>query len=325
LVGEDNAALLGSLLVTKIQLAAMSRADMPAEQRSPFYLYVDEFQNFATDSFATILSEARKYGLTLTVANQYTAQMSIEVKDAVFGNVGSIIAFRMGADDARVMTKYFEPKFLEYDLVHMHNRHFVVSMTIEGEKVPAFSAVSLNLPPIEGGQTEAIIANSRAVYASSREVVEGFVGERYLDMKPAAVPAPRPRPPEARPRPKPVQKAVEPEAPKPEPQTPAGALQPSRSSVSAIAQTMLLGALQTVRTVSDATEPAKLPEVETETETNESGEAKPKRKRTRRRKRKTPQIAGELSVPSETVGATPPAAHEGGSLEDDGRAVHLQR
>ncbi|MCA9326678.1 type IV secretion system DNA-binding domain-containing protein, partial [Candidatus Saccharibacteria bacterium] len=141
LVGEDNAALLGALLVTKIQLGAMSRADIPASERAPFYLYVDEFQNFATDSFATILSEARKYGLNLTVANQYIAQMSQEVKDAVFGNVGSIVAFRMGVDDARSMQRYFEPRFLEYDLVHMHNRHFVISMTIEGEKIPGFSAI----------------------------------------------------------------------------------------------------------------------------------------------------------------------------------------
>lgn len=190
LVGEDNAALLGALLVTKVQLAAMSRADIPADQRSPFYLYVDEFQNFATDSFATILSEARKYALNLTVANQYTAQMAPEVKDAVFGNVGSIIAFRMGADDGRVMMKYFEPRFLEYDLVHMHNRNFVITQTIGGEKVPAFSAVSLNLPPAEGSQTQAIIARSRATYASSRAFVEAYVGERYLDEgKKQALPA----------------------------------------------------------------------------------------------------------------------------------------
>lgn len=179
LLGEDNAALLGSLLVTKIQLAAMSRADIPAEQRTPFYLYVDEFQNFATDSFATILSEARKYGLNLTVANQYTAQMSIEVKDAVFGNVGTIIAFRMGADDARTMLRYFEPKFEEYDLVHMHNRHFVISMTIEGEKTPAFSAISLNLPSTATDYSAAIVENSRNRYASSKDVVERYVNDRY--------------------------------------------------------------------------------------------------------------------------------------------------
>ncbi len=180
LVGEDNAALLGALLVTKVQMAAMSRADIPGEERTPFYLYVDEFQNFATDSFATILSEARKYGLNLTVANQYTAQMLPEVKDAVFGNVGSIISFRTSADDARGMLKYFEPKFTDYDLVHMHNRHFAISMTIGGEKVPAFSAISLNLPPFQQDYTEQIIAHSRAQYAQSREYIERYVAERYM-------------------------------------------------------------------------------------------------------------------------------------------------
>ena len=180
LVGEDNAALLGALLVTKIQLGAMSRADIPASERAPFYLYVDEFQNFATDSFATILSEARKYGLCLTVANQYIAQMSQEVRDAIFGNVGSIVAFRMGVDDARSMQRYFEPRFLEYDLVHMHNRHFVVSMTIEGEKIPGFSAISLNLPPDAQDYTAHIIERSRTQYAVSRDFVDRYIGERYL-------------------------------------------------------------------------------------------------------------------------------------------------
>jgi hypothetical protein len=180
LVGEDNASLLGALFVTKMQLAAMSRADIPADQRSPFYLYVDEFQNFATDSFATILSEARKYGLNLTVANQYTAQMPMEVKDAVFGNVGSIVAFRMSADDAGTMQKYFEPKFTDHDLVHMHNRNFVLSMTIEGEKVQAFSATSLNLPPYGEDYTAHIVEHSRRSYASSLDFVERYVGERYL-------------------------------------------------------------------------------------------------------------------------------------------------
>lgn len=180
LVGEDNAGLLGALLVTKMQLAAMSRADIPAEARHPFYLYVDEFQNFATDSFATILSEARKYGLNLTVANQYIAQMSQEVRDAVFGNVGSLVAFRMGADDARSMQRYFEPKFEEHDLVHMHNRYFVTSLTIEGEKTQAFSAISLNLPAFGQDETARIVANSRQCYASSRDFVDRYVYQRYL-------------------------------------------------------------------------------------------------------------------------------------------------
>ncbi len=180
LVGEDNASLLGALIVTKIQMAAMSRADISIEERTPFYLYVDEFQNFATDSFATILSEARKYGLNLTVANQYTAQMLPQVKDAVFGNVGSIIAFRMSADDSKVMMRYFEPQFTDHDLVHMHNRHFVISMAIEGEKAGAFSAVSLNLPPLEKDNTDFIVAQSREAYAHDLATVEAIVNEQYI-------------------------------------------------------------------------------------------------------------------------------------------------
>lgn len=198
LVGEDNAALLGSLLVTKIQLAAMSRADIDdVDNRVPFYLYVDEFQNFATDSFATILSEARKYGLCLTVANQYIAQMTQEVRDAVFGNVGSTVAFRMGADDARVMQRYFEPKFEEHDLVHMHNRNFVISMTIAGEKVQAFSATSLNLPPkVDNGQLDAIIAHSRQNYSKHITHIEEYVQDRYVinQTKPAVKKAPEQKP-----------------------------------------------------------------------------------------------------------------------------------
>jgi len=180
LIGEDNAALLGALLVTKIQLGAMSRADIDVTERVPYYLYVDEFQNFATDSFATILSEARKYALNLTVANQYIAQMMQSVKDAVFGNVGSIISFRTSADDARTMLKYFEPKFTEHDLVHMHNRHIVLSMTIDGEKVQAYSATTLNLPPQPPDHSRDIIDQSRRLYAVQRGDIETMMHDRYL-------------------------------------------------------------------------------------------------------------------------------------------------
>lgn len=180
LIGEDNASLLGALLVTKIQMGAMSRADIDIKERIPFYLYVDEFQNFATDSFATILSEARKYGLNLTVANQYIAQMAQSVKDAVFGNVGSIIAFRTSADDARNMTKYFEPKFTDHDLVHMHNRHIILSVTLEGEKVQAFSAITISLPEFGSDYSTLIMDNSRRLYSFSKSSVEEYVGRRYL-------------------------------------------------------------------------------------------------------------------------------------------------
>lgn len=178
LVGEDNAAILGSFLVTKVQLAAMSRSDIPnVADRRPFYLYVDEFQNFATDSFAVILSEARKYGLNLTVANQYISQMTESVRDAVFGNVGTTISFRVSADDAPVLVKQFEPTFEAQDLLQMNNRHFIISMIINGEKVPAFSATTLSIPPTPDDNFAEIIESSRKGYARKREEVEAEIRE----------------------------------------------------------------------------------------------------------------------------------------------------
>ncbi len=178
LLGEDNASILGALLVTKIQLAAMSRSDIPdIKDRRPFYLYVDEFQNFATDSFATILSEARKYGLNLTVANQYISQMSETVRDAVFGNVGTMITFRVSADDAPILAKQFEPQFEAMDLLQMHNRHFITSMVINGEKAPAFSATTLTLPPAPTNNMPAIVENTRRLYSRSRADVEASISD----------------------------------------------------------------------------------------------------------------------------------------------------
>ena len=173
LIGEDNAAILGAFLVTKIQLAAMSRSDIARiEDRRPFYLYVDEFQNFATDSFATILSEARKYGLNLAVANQYIGQMSETVRDAVFGNVGTMLSFRVSADDAPILAKQFEPQFESNDLLQMHNRNFVINMVIKGEKSPAFNATTLTLPSPQMDNTGRIIENTRRNYSRSRSEVE---------------------------------------------------------------------------------------------------------------------------------------------------------
>ena len=176
LIGEDNAGILGAFLVTKVQLAAMSRSDIPdVADRRPFYLYVDEFQNFATDSFAVILSEARKYGLNLTVANQYVAQMTDSVRDAVFGNVGTTISFRVSADDAPVLVKQFEPTFEESDIIQLNNRHFVISMIINGEKVPAFSATTLSIPASPHNNIDAIIAHSREYFARPRLEVEAEI------------------------------------------------------------------------------------------------------------------------------------------------------
>lgn len=175
-IGEDNAGILGALLITKIQLEAMSRADISdIKSRRPFYLYVDEFQNFATESFAVILSEARKYGLYLTVANQYVAQMGEEVRDAVFGNVGSMVTFRVGADDATYLAKYFEPVFEPVDLVNLGIQNIYVTMSIDGETSLPFSARTLTRPSPPQDRTADIIAQSRAKYSAAKSEVEAEI------------------------------------------------------------------------------------------------------------------------------------------------------
>lgn len=178
LMGEDNAAIMGSLLVSKVQLAAMSRADIAnVEDRRPFYFYVDEFQNFATDSFSVILSEARKYALNLTVANQYIAQMEDGVKDAVFGNVGSVISFRVSADDAEYLAKYFQPKFEAVDLLQLHNRDFLANLTIMNEKTYPFSARTADIPPKPESQLNTIIKLNRENYCKPKEEIERRIFE----------------------------------------------------------------------------------------------------------------------------------------------------
>ncbi len=180
-VGEDNAAILGALMVTKIQLAAMGRADMPLEERRPFYLYVDEFQNFATDSFAVILSEARKYGLNLTVANQYISQMPETVRDAVFGNVGTMVTFRVGPEDSAVLGKYYDPTFEPADITRLNNQNIFISMIINGEKAIPFSAKTLRMPDPEDSHLEEIVKLSREQYASNRVDVEDEIRSRHSD------------------------------------------------------------------------------------------------------------------------------------------------
>ncbi len=182
-VGEGNANLLGSLFITKIYLAAMSRADAgpyEVETLPPFYFYVDEFQNFANESFASILSEARKYKLALTVAHQYVEQMTDEVKSAVFGNVGTMITFRVGATDAEVFEKEFAPYFILDDFVNLSAFQIYLRLMIDSQASKPFSAKTLS--PIQKppqSYVQMVIANSRATYGRPRFVVEEEVAQFY--------------------------------------------------------------------------------------------------------------------------------------------------
>lgn len=173
-IGEDNSALLGAMMITKIQLAAMSRVDMPEKERKDFYLYIDEFQNFSTDSFANILSEARKYHLNLILAHQYIEQLSEKVKPAVFGNVGTMVSFRVGATDAEELAKEFAPVFTEEDLVNLPKYEMYLKLMIDGVASSPFSAKGL--PPLtdeeKTNNVDQVIAYSREKYATNRLDVE---------------------------------------------------------------------------------------------------------------------------------------------------------
>ncbi len=177
-IGEDNSALLGGMIITKIQLAAMERVRIPEDERQDFYLYVDEFQNFVTDAFAGILSEARKYRLNLTVAHQYTAQLVMgvnsAVRDAVFGNVGTMIVFRVGADDAEFLEPEFEPEFTLQDIVNLPNYKIYLKLMIDGVTSRPFSAKTLP-PLVKFGNKkieEEVIRTSRELYCRTKEDVE---------------------------------------------------------------------------------------------------------------------------------------------------------
>jgi CxxC-x17-CxxC domain-containing protein len=173
-IGEDNSALLGAMMITKIQLAAMSRVDIPEKERRDFYLYIDEFQNFSTESFATILSEARKYRLNLIIAHQYMEQLTDEVKAAVFGNVGTLVAFRVGAVDAEELVKEFTPIFEEEDILNLPKYEFYIKLMIDGVASSPFSA--RGLPPLtEEEQTHNLqnaIDWTRKNYAKPQAEVE---------------------------------------------------------------------------------------------------------------------------------------------------------
>ncbi len=176
-IGEDNMRLLGGLLITKMQLAAMERVDTPEVERKDFYLYVDEFQNFAVESFASILSEARKYRLCLTMAHQYITQLSEEVRDAVFGNVGTIITFRVGSPDGMFMETEFMPRFLPEDIINLPKYNVYIKLLIDGVTSQPFSAITL--PPIAQvtHSQEKVIKVSRERYAMPRSEIEQKVLE----------------------------------------------------------------------------------------------------------------------------------------------------
>jgi hypothetical protein len=182
LVGEGNASLLGSMLVTKIYLASMSRADVAESELKKlpnFYLYVDEFQSFANESFADILSEARKYKLNLTIAHQYIEQMSEEVRAAVFGNVGTLIAFRVGSFDAEVLEKEFAPVFTSQDIVNLSFAQIYLRLMIDNIGSRPFSAKTI--PPLEKNPETFVTEiknNSREKYAHIRSEVEEIVRQR---------------------------------------------------------------------------------------------------------------------------------------------------
>jgi hypothetical protein len=185
-LGEDNSALLGAMLITKLQLAAMSRVDIPKEQRKEFFLYVDEFQNFATESFTKILSEARKFRLGLVLANQYIAQIPEEIQKAIFGNAGTVICFVLGAEDARVMSKEFGEIFSEPALVSLQRHQIAMKMTIDNTISQPFMATTL--PPLKSTNL-----NKDKVINVSRT--------RWGKKKPGVVSTPSATPPQAPPAP----------------------------------------------------------------------------------------------------------------------------
>lgn len=164
-LGEDNAALLGAMLITKFQLAAMRRVDRSKDQRKPYYLYVDEFQNFATDSFIKILSEARKYGLALTLANQYMAQIPPEVQKAILGNAGSLIAFAIGAEDAAIVYKEYAEVFSQNDLVNLENYQIAIKLMVDWQSRRPFLARTLPLPASKNQNRAKVIQVSRERWA----------------------------------------------------------------------------------------------------------------------------------------------------------------
>jgi len=178
-LGDINSSLLGLIIVGKIVMASFSRVDMPQEQRRDFYLYIDEFHNFTTESIYTILSEARKYRLCLTIAHQFIGQLQEKIRDAVFGNVGSLAVFRVGADDAKYLVIQFDPVFSETDLVNIDNFNVYLKLLVRGQTTKPFNIQTF--PPTKGSEDIVKICRelSRLKYGREREQVEEEIVKRW--------------------------------------------------------------------------------------------------------------------------------------------------
>ena len=180
-LGEENSSFFGSMFVTKIKQAGMARASLPESKRSDFYLYIDEFHNLVMETFENLLSEARKYGLCLTVTHQYMQQLIPQIQAAVLGNTGSIIVFRVGGEDAARLESEMTPIFKSKDMINLGMQEFYVKMTIDGETYDPFSAETLNiLPPPHNSFKERIIEASRAKYAIPADAIKKLLVEEVI-------------------------------------------------------------------------------------------------------------------------------------------------
>jgi hypothetical protein len=175
LTGEVNSNLLGLILVSKMQMAAMRRARVSEDERKDFYLYIDEFQNFTTDSIATILSEARKYRLNLIMAHQYMPQLTQQIRDAVLGNVGTIGAYRIGATDAEFLEKQFAPEFSRLDLINLDNFTLIMKMMIENKVSAPFKMKTIIPQKGNAAVVEPIKKLSRLKFGRPKELVQAEI------------------------------------------------------------------------------------------------------------------------------------------------------
>ena len=178
-IGEDNTELFGSLIITSIYQATMRRAAMPESARFPFYLYVDEFQNVATQTFLNLFSESRKYGMCITVSHQHLGQVEDKIRETIFGNVGTIISFRIGAEDAKLLNNEFSPVCTVEDLLNLNVREFVVKLSIDGQSMDPFSGKTLTVTESNNSLKERIIESSRSKYANAVSEVEAELDSKY--------------------------------------------------------------------------------------------------------------------------------------------------